>query len=38
MDYIIAIMNYYGCFNSRGTTKSNGKKKWKEKAKSNVIR
>lgn len=27
MDYIIAIMNYYGCFNSRGTIKSDGKKK-----------
>lgn len=27
MDYIIALMNYYGCFNGRGTTKSNGKKK-----------
>lgn len=27
MDYIIALMNYYGCFNGRGTIKSNGKKK-----------
>ncbi len=27
MDYIIALMNYYGCFSSRDTRKTNGKKK-----------
>ena len=27
MDYIIALMNYYGCFSSRATRKTNGKKK-----------
>lgn len=27
MDYIIALMNYYGCFSSRDTKKINGKQK-----------